>query len=90
MERLTREISKKVYAVEDSKVIHGDSGYSGEAIERLAGFENICEALETKQIEITKELDQLKNEGKVKSAKFRQLMANKITNSNILSLFNVL
>jgi hypothetical protein len=41
----------------------------------------------SKQSEISKELEKLRSEGKTHSVKLKQLLANKMTNSNILMLF---
>ena len=53
----------------------------------MAKFENIYDDLISKQSEISKELEKLRLEGKTHSVKFKQLFANKITNNNIIILF---
>lgn len=63
------------------------NGYSGDAINKMAKFENFYDELISKQSEIIKELEKLKLEGKTRSVKFKQLLANKITNNNIMILF---
>jgi hypothetical protein len=88
MNRLTRASdSNNFYVVDDSNVQHDVNGYFGDAISKLAKFENICDDLVSKQIEISKELEKLRLEGKTHSVKFKQLLVNKITNNNILILF---
>lgn len=88
MNRLTRALdSKNVYVVDDTKVQHDANGYSGDAINRLAKFENIYVDLIRKQSEISKELEKLRLEGKTHSVKFKQLLANKVTDRNIITLF---
>lgn len=87
MNRLTRALDgNNLYVVEDSKIQHDVNGYSGDAINKLAKFENFYDNLISKQSEITKELEKLKLEGKTRSVKFKQLLANKLTNSNIIIL----
>lgn len=88
MSRLTRVLdSKDLYVVDDTKIQHDENGYFGEAISKLAKYENIYDDLIAKQNEISKELEKLRFEGKTHSVKFKQLLANKLTNSNILILF---
>jgi hypothetical protein len=87
LNRLTRALESSFYVVDDTKVQHDVNGYSGDAISKLAKFENIYDDLISKQNEISKELEKLRLEGKIHSVKFKQLMANKMTNNNILILF---
>ncbi|NJD04852.1 MAG: hypothetical protein FIA99_20135 [Ruminiclostridium sp.] len=88
MSRLTRVLdSNNLYVVDDTKVQHEANGYSGDAINKLAKFENIYDDLISKQSEISKELEKLRLEDKTHSVKFKQLLANKITNNNIIILF---
>lgn len=86
MNRLTKSLDNKQFYVDDTKVTHDVNGYFGEAIDRLAKFENFYDALVSQQEEITRELDKLRSEGKTTSVKFKQLFANKLTNNNILIL----
>lgn len=79
--------SKNYYVVDDAKVQHDINGYSGEAIMKLAKLENIYDNLVLRQNEISKELEKLRSEDKTHTVKFKQLLANKITNSNIIMLF---
>lgn len=86
--RLTRALdSNNLYAVDDNRVQHNVDGYSGDAINKLAKFENVYDDLISKQSEISKELEKLRLVGKTHSVKFKQLLTNKITNNNILILF---
>lgn len=87
MVRLTRVLNNEIYIVDDDKVNYDNNGYSGEAINRLARFENICNDLVAGQNKISEELEKLRNEGKTKSVRFRELMVKKMTNSNIIILF---
>jgi hypothetical protein len=88
LSRLTRALdSNNFYVVDDTKVQHDANGYSGDAISKLAKFENIYDDLISKQSEISKELEKLRLEGKTHSVKFKQLLVNKIANNNIAILF---
>jgi len=88
MTRLTRALNNnEFYIVDDDKVSHDVDGYSGEAINKLAKFENIYDDLVANQLEISKELERLRNEGKTHSIKFRELFAKKLTNSNVIIVF---
>lgn len=87
MNRLTRALdSNNFYVVDDSKVQHDVNGYSGDAISKLAKFENFYDDLISKQSEMSKELEKLRLEGKTHSIKFKQLLVDKITNNNIIIL----
>lgn len=87
MDRFTKVLNNNFYVVDDTKVKRDKNWYSGDAINRLAKFENIYDDLVLKQNEITKELEKLRIEGKTHTVKFKQLLSNKLTNSNILMVF---
>lgn len=88
MERLTRAFENdEFYIVDGDKVNHDANGYSGDAINKLAKFENIYDDLVANQSEISEELERLRNEDKTHSFKFKELMAKKFTNNNIITLF---
>jgi len=90
MERLTRALdSNNFFVVDDTKVQHDIYGYFGDAISKLAKFENFFDDLISKQSEISKELEKLRCEGKTNSFKFKQLLTNKMTNNNILILLKI-
>lgn len=86
MERLTKAAGDNRYFVEGDKIKQDPNGYYGEAVERLAVFENMYEGLVRSQSEISKELERLRREGKKNSFKFRELMGKKLINSNTLIL----
>lgn len=87
MNRLTRALENNSYVVDDTMVQHGVNGYSGDAISKLAKIENMYDHLIRQQNQISEELENLRLEGKTRSVKFKQLLANKLANSNILVLF---
>lgn len=88
MTRLTRKLSGKEghgrYIVDDEKIIHALEGYSGEAVEKLAHFENFYFDLLESQDKISSELEKLRSEGKEKSVRFRELLGQKLMNNNTL------
>lgn len=90
MNRMTIEIGPLPgYMVDTDKIkqtIDGPAGYSGEAIEKLAKFENFYDDLIEKQNQISIELEMLRNEGKEKSVRFREIFGNKLMNNNTLIL----
>lgn len=55
--------------------------------ERLAAFERMLEDVRRQYEELTARLEQLKAEGKTKSATFRQYLGNKLTCQYMLSLY---
>jgi len=85
LERITRLIVEN-YCVDHSAVSRTDDGYIGTAIDKLATFENMCEDLIASQSQIADELEKLRNEGKEKSVRFKELMVKKLTNVNTLIL----
>lgn len=87
MDRITRTLDNNLYVVGDTKVQHDGNRYSGDAINKLAKFENIYDDMLLKQDETSKELEKLRLEGKTHTAKFRQLLADKLTNNNMVIIF---
>lgn len=55
--------------------------------ERLTAFERMLADVQRNYDELTARLEQLKAEGKTKSATFRQYLGNKMTCQYILSLY---
>lgn len=85
MARFTRKMSgKEYYVVAKDKIARVHEGYTGEAVEKLARFENFYDELVASQEEISKELEMLRNEGKEKSVRFRELFGKKLMNNNTL------
>lgn len=88
MNRLTRALdSNDFYIVDDTKIKHDINGYSGDAVNKLAKFENFYDDLMSRQNEISKELEKLRLEDKTRTVRFKQLLADKLTNNNIIMLF---
>lgn len=86
MERYTKATDWGNYVVENTMAVHTENGCTGDAIDRLAAFENVYEALTKEQDDIAHKMDKLRSEGKSKTVTFKQLMANKLTNINLLSI----
>ena len=63
------------------------AGREGEAAQRLAAFESAYERLTVRQGEIAARMDALRNQGKQKTAQFRELFAEKLTIQNSLALW---
>lgn len=55
--------------------------------ERLDAFERMLDDVHRQYVELTARLEQLKAEGKTKSATFRQYLGNKMTCQYVLSLY---
>lgn len=60
--------------------------FGGEAIDRLARYEDAHAALLAAQAENLKRLDRLRAEGKEKTVQFRECLAMKMTHAHLLSL----
>lgn len=87
MDRITTKENKSTYCITDqTKVALNTNGYSGEAVNRLGRFEDFYADLIASQSEIPQEMQQLRNEGKEKSFRYKELMGKKLTNSHILDL----
>lgn len=56
---------------------------------RLAAFEKMLAAVEDNLRQTEQKMKKLKEEGKEKSATYRQLMANKLQYQNMLSLYRL-
>jgi len=54
------------------------------AVQRLGAFEDACEALMKSQEQIPGELDALRVQGKEKTVRFKETMAQKLINNNII------
>lgn len=79
MDRLTVQ-NNGVYETED---LRG-------ALERLAAYENLLEALEREQTDIASQMTGLRAAGKEKTVKYREIFAKKLQNAYVLSLFRSL
>ena len=88
MKRLTNKTENNDFYV--TKFIDGKFGseeYHGEAVERLAKFENLFDRIMERKNEIPIELDALRSEGKNKTYGYKEKFAEKLMNDMMLNLF---
>lgn len=79
MKRLTKLTENSGYTV--------DSGDIESAIQRLAQFENAYEDLINSQLQLPNELEEMRKDGKEKTVKYREAVAQKLINMNIIMFF---
>ena len=85
MKRITHRTAGCAEAPPDC--VHMAGGFAqGEAIERLALYEDLCEELQAQQQALALHMETLRAEGREKSVKFRELFAQKLTNGAFLSI----
>lgn len=90
MDRITSKIEQDRYtAPADTVAAEANGAVGGAAIDRLGAFEDAVEALETQLSSTTKKLDELKAQGKIRSAQGQQLLAQKLAFSSTLTLMGV-
>lgn len=79
MPRMTRLLPHETrYTLDASRVEKGPDGWQGEAVDRLAFFENLLEAMETRARDIPAELSAMRALGKEKTVTFRELTSQKM------------
>ena len=74
------------YVVPAQAVRCGPGVAGGEAIERLAAFENLADEIEAQQAEIAADLSRLRSAGRERSVQFKELLGKKLINAQILAL----
>lgn len=57
--------------------------------EKLKAYEKMQEAVQAEYDNITAKMEQLKNEGRVKSATYRQLMGKRMIYKDMLNMYEV-
>lgn len=62
-----------------------DGYIMGEVIDKLARFESFYEELEKNQIDVSMQLEELRNEGKEKTVQYRELFTKKLVNNNVMA-----
>lgn len=86
MERLTKQSENTgCYITESIDGTIENEGYYGEAIEKLAKFENLYDHLYARRSAIPGELDALRKAGKEKTVTFRELLGEKMVNDMLLT-----
>ena len=61
--------------------------YIQKAIQRLGEFEDAFEDLLRSQVQIPKDLENLRTQGKEKTVRYKETMAQKLINKNIVMFF---
>ena len=89
MERLTKILENDEFYVDTDKVESIQNGYSGEAVNRLGKFENFYFDLLKSRKDLPDELQKLKDDGKEKSYRYKELMAKKFTINHVLGLLDM-
>ncbi|SHE52542.1 hypothetical protein [Alkalibacter saccharofermentans] len=89
MDRYIVKRDGKSYIENGELIKKTDIGYCGEAVDRLAKFEDMYELLVKNQDKISKELERLRYEGKTKSLEFKELMTRKLIESNMVVYFKI-
>jgi hypothetical protein len=89
MERMTRRNEPDGRAtVEESRIVRDGAEIRGEAVERLARFEDAVAELEADQGDVSLQLERMRGEGRSKTVRFRELMGRKLTNQFLLVLLS--
>ncbi|MGI6324726.1 MAG: hypothetical protein ACOXZS_02130 [Bacilli bacterium] len=86
MKRYTKKVNN-IYVVSSEVIKKKGDNYTGDAIERLAIFENMVDDILLKQEEITRALAELRNKKETKIFRFKELLGNKLINSAIINVF---
>lgn len=89
MERMTCKQADGSHIVAQGAAEFDDDGsLRGPAVERLAAFENVVEALESRHASLAAELEALKARGRMRGATGQQLLAQKISCSTALKMIS--
>lgn len=90
MDRLTKRMpGTREYLVDEELVVPLSEGYTGKAIKQLALFENVYESLLADQEKLSEQIEALRLSGRGTSSRYKQLIAKKISNSELLFLFDL-
>lgn len=87
MDRYTKFQNEQYYLIDEGNVKYDAGGFSGAAIKRLGLFEDVYDEAVRNRDQLQAQMDALKNEGKEKTFQFKQLLALKMTNINIINAF---
>jgi hypothetical protein len=79
LKRFTNKTDDGNYYVSDENIIN--------AINRLGLFENAYEDLINNQTQIPKDLQELRLQGKEKTVRYKETMAQKLINNHIITFF---
>ena len=61
--------------------------YTKDAIQRLGEFEDAYEVLMNNQVQIPKDLENMRTQGKEKTVRYKETMAQKLINNSIVMFF---
>jgi hypothetical protein len=84
MKRYTHESSDKQYLLDIDQLISTEEGFTGDAVALLARFEDFYHDLLSDQIEIARQLEELKTMEKTKTLRYKELFTQKLINQNFL------
>lgn len=74
----------QTYMVSSKAVLAIEEAYAGAAITQLGHLEDLMEETQKRQQVLSKELEQLRLENKMKNYHFKEKMAEKLTNNHVL------
>ncbi len=77
MKRLTQQTNENANIVETTLIQKAENSYFGDAIDKLAKFENFYDDLENQLTIIATEMDKLRDEDKSHSPRFKELFVKK-------------
>lgn len=87
MERLTRQSGKEgPYLTDRITGAHPEGGYHGEAVEKLARFENLYEDLLEKKKALHQDLENLVKNDRLRTYQYTERLAEKLMNDALLEL----
>lgn len=86
MKRLTQTGPDGRPVIPDSCLTPTEQGAAGEAADKLAKLESMCEALKQEQTLLSEKMDSLRLEGKSRTCQFRELASQKLLNTNLITL----
>ena len=75
------------WVVDPAAIRQEKAGFSGEAVDRLAKFEDVYEAILAQQERLNPKLEQMRLEGKNRTYQFKELTGKKLMNAHLLTLF---
>lgn len=82
MDRLTKQLPDGTYIVVDGYI-------TDDIIKKLAKLENMYDALYAEQSKIILDMEKLRAVDKTKTVTYKQLLANKLMNMNLIGRFDI-
>lgn len=87
MDRMTRKSEEKgIYETDGITGKFEEGGYYGDAVERLAKFENLHAYLMEQKETVARQLDALREAEKTKTYKYREVFSQKLMNDMMVDL----